>query len=341
MKTAISIRYGGLFVDASECDYTSFKHQGLLCPICKKTVFLVSGSERSPHQRTLKNGSVREVKKAKIDAYFAHHPDTEKASVEACELRSSQITQAQKQLVVAQSRGQRLKILQAHCWKILKTSIKLADIDTTPKLLYSFWERATSHYREPKAAKRMYQLLIDNLCDQFRLSAQLAHTKSTLGHGIDRWVKDSQDEFLVVPAMKPLFELWRSQLDRKMQEAITCEVLDFISQVRQKPILQALVENGVYNFVLCSSAALQARITDLSQLGRYFNKMSVDCDLADESMIENMIAFTTQLSRLNNDQFEACFNYVRDDVVQSIVFTDWAGEFQRLENLELSGIDRK
>ena len=35
---------------------------------------------------------------------------------------------------------------------------------------------------------------------------------------------------------------------------------------------------------------------------------------------------------------EACLNYVRDDVAQAIVFTDWAGEFQRLENLELARV---
>lgn len=338
MKEAQAIRYGGLFVAATECDYSSFKHQGLLCPVCKKSVFLVAGSERSPHQRTLKDGSTREVKQAKVDAYFAHHPDTERASVEVCELRSTQITQAQKQLVAAQARGQRLKVLQNHCWKILKTSIKLADIDTTPKLLYSFWEHATSYYREEKAAKRMYQLLISNLCDQFRLPAQLAHTKSTLGDGIDKWFEESQDEFLVVPTMKPLFEVWRSQLDRKMQEAIACEVLDFVSQVRQSPILSALVENAVYNFILCSAAALKAGIEDISELTRYFNKISPEVDLCDESMIQNMIAFTTQLTRMHGGQFEACFNYVRDDVAQSIVFTDWAGEFQRLENKELARI---
>jgi uncharacterized Zn finger protein (UPF0148 family) len=336
MKEAQSMRYGGLFVQASECDYTSFKHQGLLCPCCKKTVFLVAGSERSPHQRALKNGSVREVKSAKVDAYFAHHPDTEKASVEACELRSTQITQAQKALIAAQARGQRQKALQAHCWKILKTSIKLADIDTTPKLLYSFWEQATSHYKEEKAAKRMYQLLISNLCDQFRIAGQLAHTKSTLGNGIDKWFEETQDSSFVPISMIPLFEVWRSQLDRKMQEAIACEVLDFVCQIRQNGILSALIENGIYNYILTSAAASKTGIKDTYELTKHFNKIAPDADLCDDAMIEAMLIFVSQLSRMNRNQFESCFHYVRDDVAQSIVFTDWAGEFQRLENLELA-----
>lgn len=337
MKEAQSMRYGGLFVQASECDYTSFKHQGLLCPCCKKTVFLVAGSERSPHQRTLKNGSVREVKQAKIDAYFAHHPDTEKASVEVCELRSTQITQAQKLLIAAQARGQRQKALQAHCWKILRTSIKLVDIDTTPKLLYSFWERATEHYREKKAAKRMYQLLISNLCDQFRIPAQLAHTKSSLGDGIDRWFKESQDESLIDPSMAPLFELWRSQLDRKMQEAIICEVLDFVCQIRQTPILQSMVENAVYNFVLSQAVGIKFK-PSVEEYTRVLNRITISADLIDESVTENMLYITRVLSKMNRTQFEKCFYYVRDDVAQALVFTDWAGEFQRLENLELARV---
>ena len=339
MKEAQSMRYGGLFVQASECDYTSFKHQGLLCPCCKKTVFLVAGSERSPHQRTLKDGSVREVKQAKIEAYFAHHPDTEKSSVEACELRSTQITQAQKALIAAQARGQRQKALQAHCWKILKTSIKLADIDTTPKLLYAFWERATSHYREEKAAKRMYQLLISNLCDQFRIPAQLAHTKSTLGDGIERWANESQQEMTIDPSMIPLFEVWRSQLDQKMQEAIACEVLDFVSQIRQTPILTALIENAVYNYIL--SGAVAAKYSkSVEDVTRFFNKIIPDQSSAvDEQLIGYMLDIIQHaLLRMNKKQFEACFNYVRDDVAQSIVFTDWAGEFQRLENLKLARV---
>jgi len=335
MKEAQSMRYGGLFVQASECDYTSFKHQGLLCPCCKKTVFLVAGSERSPHQRKLKDGSLREVKQARIDPYFAHHPDTEKASVDVCELRSSQITQAQKALIAAQARGQRQKALQAHCWKILKTSLKLVDIDTTPKLLYSFWGRATEHYREEKSAKRMYQLLISNLCDQFRIPAQLAHTKSTLGQGIDRWFQESQDEYLVDPKMAPLFALWRSQLDRKMQEAIACEVLDFVSQIRQTPILQALIENAVYNFVLLNAVAIRLN-TSLEDQTRLMNKITTSSDLLDEQMVENMIQITQMLSKMSKHYFERCFYYIRDDVAQAIVFTDWAGEFQRLENQELA-----
>ena len=341
MKEAQSIRYGGLFVNASECDYTSFKHQGLLCPICKKSVFLVAGSDRSAHQRTLKDGSVREVKQAKIDAYFAHHPDTEKASVEACELRSTQITQSQKMLVATQARGQRLKVLQAHCWKILKTSIKLVDIAETPSLLYHFWELATEHYREPKAAKRMYQLLIDNLCSQFRQPAQIAHTKSTTGEGIDRWTKESQDEFLIHPSMKGLFELWRSQLDRKMQEAITCEVLDFICQVRQQPILQALIENGIYNYIL-SGAVSAKNAKDFDERIRYYNQITPNTNGSDlyDVLLEGMILHTKMIVNANKASFESLFYYVRDDVVKSIVFTDWAGEFQRLENLELSRIKK-
>jgi len=221
--------------------------------------------------------------------------------------------------------------LQAHCWKILRTSIKLVDIDTTPKLLYSFWERGHA-YRDPKAAKKLYQLMTTNLCQQFRVPAQLSHTKSTLGNGIDQWIQNSQDEFLVHPTMAPMFEVWRSQLDRKMQEAIACEVLDFVSQIRQNGILTALIENAVYNFLLVSAAALK----DPNKLTRYFNKMAPNADLCDVNMVEDMIAFTTVLTRMDKTQFEKMFVYIRDDVAQSIVFTDWAGEFQRLENLELA-----
>jgi hypothetical protein len=117
-----------------------------------------------------------------------------------------------------------------------------------------------------------------------------------------------------------------------MQEAIACEVLDFVSQIRQNGILTALIENAVYNFLLVSAAALK----DPNKLTRYFNKMAPNADLCDVNMVEDMIAFTTVLTRMDKTQFEKMFVYIRDDVAQSIVFTDWAGEFQRLENLELA-----
>lgn len=339
MKEAQAMRYGGLFVQASECDYTSFKHQGLLCPICKKSVFLVASSERSPHQRTLKNGAVSEVKQARVDAYFAHHPDTEKSSVEACELRSTQITQAQKALVAAQSRGQRQKALQAHCWKILKTSIRLTDIDATPKLLYFYWLEATMHYREEKASKRMYQLLIDNLCEHFRSPSLLAETKKNVFREIDNFVNGFTDSSLISPRFKTLIESWKSKVDYKMQEAITCEVLDFISQIRQKPILQTLVENALYNFIVVVGAASEVERKDFRRFVWHFNRITYDdSDGFFQKNHENIVAFTSHLSRMDNKTFESVFNGVRSDIVAAIVFTDWAGEFQRLENLELSRV---
>ena len=332
MKEAQAMRYGGLFVQASECDYTSFKHQGLLCPICKKSVFLVAGSERSPHQRTLKSGAVSEVKLAKVDAYFAHHPDTDKTSVEACELRSTQITQAQKALVAAQSRGQRQKALQAHCWKILKTSIALVDIDNTPTLLYSLWEVATKHYREEKAAKRMYQLLIKNLCDQFRIPANISYIKSISGARIEQWVA-IQQEFFVHPTLHPMFETWQSHLDLKMQEAITCEVLDFVSQIRQNPILSTLIEQAVYNFILTDAINLRTKQHGIEQTIRHFNNIDL---INDHSVLKNMLSITQDLTRMNQERFGDLFMYVCEDVSQSIFLTNWASEFQRLEDLELS-----
>jgi len=75
MLTASSIRYGEMLVDAAECDYTSFKHLGLLCPICKRSVFLVKEAVRSATQRKKKDGSTCEVKGSNVVSYFAHHPE--------------------------------------------------------------------------------------------------------------------------------------------------------------------------------------------------------------------------------------------------------------------------
>jgi hypothetical protein len=54
MLLASSIRYGGILVEAPECDYNSFKHLGLLCPICKRSVFLVAPKMRPAHNRKIK-----------------------------------------------------------------------------------------------------------------------------------------------------------------------------------------------------------------------------------------------------------------------------------------------
>lgn len=62
MQQAVSMFLGGEIINAKDCNHTSNKELGLICPICKKAVFLVKVCTKQ------RNGKVFDV-----PAHFNHY----------------------------------------------------------------------------------------------------------------------------------------------------------------------------------------------------------------------------------------------------------------------------
>lgn len=111
MKLAESIRYGGQLIDASDCDYESYKKLGLLCPECKNPIFL-----RAKHERVVKN------KIALVEPSFCHFKAVDAAQVLRCENRVKNYNAKDIQKRAVSARNQRLKLLQRWFWTIFINS---------------------------------------------------------------------------------------------------------------------------------------------------------------------------------------------------------------------------
>jgi hypothetical protein len=331
MKTASSIRYGGLLIDAEDCNYESFKHLGLLCPICKRSVFLVGASQRETHTRKNKDGSSTQVKECIVPSHFSHHPDVDRSQVLDCELRSQQLSQTQRLAIAAKARNQRQKIMQRHFWKICKTSIKLQDSDDVSATLKMLWSLASM--RSPEATKRLYQLLLESLRDQFVKPGQLDHTKNTLEQGLNKWVSDMEDDELTPSKYLPLIKIWKQKLDLKMQEMIVKEALDFVCQKMQKPIFLKILENSLYEWIIADSLSMQHE-DNVDKRVKEFNKIKHDISVKTlDNIAESMVKSARRLIGLDKQEFEIVFCFIRDDVTQTLSLIDWAGQFEKLENI--------
>lgn len=343
MQSAKSIRFGGLLLDADDCDYTDFINHGLVCPICTGTVFLVSSANRGKHSRTLKSGESVAVKESIIPAHFAHHHhNADKSAVANCELRSAKMTNAQRQVFEAKARGQIARLFQQKFWRMLQTSIKLTAINEAPVLLLDLWQQAS--LRQPIAAKAQLAVLIDMLARQFSKAGQVAHSKEGLEGSIDDWATKICGHPEGIPQRyRAQFKAWLNVLDRQMQVLIVSQAMDFVCHKKQEKILLRLVELGVYNWVLAESSCSilkSAGAVSSSLRGYVYNRLmqeeSVACvahqpSHASDSMRPAMVRTIRLLIGLDREAFEALFMFVRDDIVQSLTFVDWATQFEEAQ----------
>jgi hypothetical protein len=111
MFEAKSMYFGGEIINASDCNYTSTRELGIVCPFCSSAVFLRSHSTREV------KGKIQLVR-----PYFAHYP-TGNGDEFDCEKRSH-TKQGKERIeqVKIQARNQRLKLYNAHLWDMIAES---------------------------------------------------------------------------------------------------------------------------------------------------------------------------------------------------------------------------
>lgn len=333
MKTASSIRYGGMLIDANECDYNSFKHLGLLCPICKRTVFLVGETDRSACERKNKDGSTSQVKSSHVSAYFAHHPEVDKNTVNDCELKSSQITVTERLYLEAKAHNQRQKVFHAHFWKILSTSWMIREFDECRNYAKLVYIKAC--VTNERKASFMYQELINTMIHKNRIINEenwnnfvqnriVVAKKRILG----RWIETSKtvhEDVLDALTENELIEIskdnqaWNSEIDERMQLKIVLEALLFICQKKQVKILQNLTE---YTLDKAIHQIMAEQLKTLPSMGG-------------DEYVRLYHGYMRQTIGATDSTLDVVFSYMRIALVDSFVAVRWGYQFETLEQKEL------
>lgn len=333
MDIAVSIRYGGALVKAEDCNYDSFATEGLICPCCKKSVFLVGEHERKEHQRKGKK-----VKKATVHPHFNHHSETEKEAILACEFRVKSLTATEKSAYEHRARNQRRKILQANMWNMITSSFLGSRIEEQQ----SFLENIVS-LTDP-SSKVFNGKLLENLMSRVEkdFKAYIRNMKSSieLDKIMDSWLMDPH-KYVIEDS---LFMGWKANLDKKMQTQITKEAIDFLCQRMQSPMLQKLLKSGVHIHIL-----LLAKFLFISQDKELKQKyLSGELKLSGQearSIAHSDLGFEGDPNKMRNqcvevaphilnpteEQYEEIFLLATNSVLHILSLVDWPKGFEEVE----------
>jgi hypothetical protein len=335
MLEAKALFYGGLLVNADECNYEDYAKLGIVCPVCQKAMFLVAASVREKHNRKKKDGTTTAVKGADIPAHWCHFADVDTADIERCEARAKQITPTERLKIVAQARGQRERILSRNLWMMLQASAKApkadaaGDAEDHGRILLACLKRGAVVHE--KRVEQFYANLIGALANQFASAAQIEHTINTIGPGIERWSQLITPDGPAPQHVKDLVAGWSSPIDNRMHIEIVSEVLRFICTSRQRPILTSLVESAIFSWVLAEASAVQGNM-DVQQRQEEYNQFAYQIQ---NSAPEDVLQFMTQTLRpligMDQEMFEALFYFVRDDIAQYCAMVSWADQIAALQ----------
>lgn len=333
MKTASSIRYGGMLVDSSECDYDSFKHLGLLCPICKRTVFLVREAARSASTRKNKDGSLSSVKACNVPSYFAHHPEVDKNIVNDCELRSNQISVRERVYLETKAHNQRQKIFHAHFWKILQTSFFLREPEECVKYVRSVYVKACVN--NERKAIFMFQELINTVIHKYRKideNSWIDFVKDRVEVAekriLDNWIGTSKDlhedyQDALTDAeeaeIKKENDAWLSEVDRRMQSKIVVEAILFLQQKQQVKLLEILLQ---YCLDRAINQIIAIQHKTLPSLGS-------------QEYAKMYHWYMRQMIGATDHSIDIVFSYMKIALIDVFVSVRWAYQFEMLEQKAL------
>ena len=328
MKFAASMRYAGLLIDADDCDCNSFRNLGLTCLNCHESVFLVAGSKRQEHKREHKDGKVSHVKASSIPPHFSHRPDKDKTELERCELRSARTTEIDIARSEIAAKNQRIRLFNRHLWNILKMCYKLNDVEDAFIFVQSGFKLALQDYPEA-VAQRRYQILIELLVEVYRKEVGRIHAESEMF--FDRLIEKTKNhEYTQSESLEALLSLWRQSIDQKMQLQIYNEVIDCLAQKKHLPILEKLIVQGIYNFVVGEGVCREQNLSPPEKLV-FLNRLHGKETKLKAKTIQQLFR---EIDQMNIMQLEAFASFVRDDIIEVVALTPWADGFQRLSDKE-------
>jgi hypothetical protein len=319
MQYAASIKYGGLLVNASECDYEAFRNLGLTCPHCHESVFLVPGHERH-YQKT--------SKVTEVASHFCHRPDKNKDAIALCELRSRQITSTEIQRRETKSKNQRLQLFNRHLWNILLTCYKLKHFEEKKQSLDNgFWSVCKS---EPNAT------VVKNAYKDFLIGHISSYSGSIISEAdfffSDLMKKISDEKLVLQEDLKAILTLWRQQIDAKMQVEIYKEAVTCLLQKKHLPILEKLMFASLSNLVTITALSVDLNLGDSDRLQIYNSFFTGEISLNKETELDVYQTLVEAMLTQDSERLSAVYHFVRDDVLETIAFTPWAEGFEKFSS---------
>lgn len=316
MQLASSIRYGRLLVKATDCNYTDYKNLGLVCPNCHESVFLTKGHDR--HYKSSKTSVVA--------AHFNHRQDKSAQAIALCELRVKQISAAEIKRRENASRNQRLQLFNRHLWNILTMCYKLEDsTQERQRLVEKGFVKVCPDERAATQIKKGYiSLICKTLVDQSdRINSEADYFISSLRS------KVTEEKLILHEHLKPLLSIWGQTIDRKMQVEIYKEVVAALVQKKHLPILEKLVEISLYNFVIVTALSVESNLKDEQRLQMFNSFFAGNIHVNEQTTIGVFQALVETYATQDKERMSAVYNFVRDDVLETIALTPWAEGFEK------------
>lgn len=234
MKYASSIRYGGQLVEASDCDYDSYRKLGLLCPECKDPVFLRANTTQ-----------IRQGKEVLIASHFAHFSGKDPAVVLACESRVKQYGTKELEKRASQSREQRRRLFNRYFYRMICSHLQVEYDLRIPALLLkapgnkAIIEKLILCYADKEVAENS-RTNIRKSIEQLNFSDKSLKVNLLLPHTSYIAANSDLCESLVSHIV--------SGYDLSIHKIMCLEAFDFVITKGAKPILSSLFAFALNHF---------------------------------------------------------------------------------------------
>lgn len=217
MRYSISMYRGGFQIDAENCDHTSAKNLGLICPFCKEAVFYRSGSKYSNANKTVT------VKPSFV--HYAIDGDELTAGIE-CENRAKRqegIDYLAR--LEIESKNQRLKLYNDHLWDMFCGGQK--DREKMEELIDFIKKCVPSQY---------IKLFLERSTKYLRKNCELIKHET-----IAKYYDFSDDDIATTEYGKEKRLKMLEGVDIKLEKNITLEIFDFLlSKTGQRTLTKLL-----------------------------------------------------------------------------------------------------
>lgn len=313
MKYASSIRFGGELVSAEECDYTSYKHLGLLCPECKDPVYLRAGGER-----------VRGKTKYQVGVHFSHFNAKDPALAAQCEKRVRQYGVAELAKRATIARNQRLKLLQRHMWSVFSSYYERLDFGIGVIMGNEGVFLRDLEVQLPDGSQSLYLLMVELFYD-----LDLAESQENISNILDglkdgRWVVSgllNEDGMVMSSEIQRIFrEQTQHEVDWRLHRLICFEVLAFLSNKKSREILGSFLLLAMAT-VFDAMADITARGSDKALLGGIVTLRGQGYSVN----VQKLKEYKTLLTVMN-----CCYDHIH----LWIACLPWANEFDRIRQQE-------
>ena len=350
MRYGQSLRYGGVMIDAHDCDYDLLgtKNLQIICPNCHGQIYLSKGGDRRASTRTMRNkdGTTKtvKVKGSTIPPHFCHYHETDIAKLQQCELRSSKITRQEIEKTKRSARGQRERFFKNHFWQALKFSHLMVYCDEDIK----FAKYGLNQFMGEQKAKGFLVYIAQNMLGN---SANLQQIIQDLLHYEIVPTIKNKPEFLAKlnPSICSFLQNWNSSLEERMQIEICQEAIQFLFNKRNQDILLDLILIGIAKTIL-ETIDLERQpslfVTEQPVLQSYTTKQWERSQpvesLWDSSKSREYLQLNPSVARKHfqnlitffitkQNQSEVVYNMIVNSILNIIAFCPWSEAYSQLQ----------